>query len=64
MAGDVTTTRGFLLNSCRDWDVRDAYGGDRYRRSSGMGLNRPVDDDGRKNLRKEMLLGKTSKSSS
>lgn len=47
MAMDVTVTKGFLLNSCRDWDITDGYGGDRYRRSSVMGLNRPVDDDGR-----------------
>ena len=47
MAMDVTTMKGFLLNSCRNWDITDGYGGDRYRRSSVMGLNRPVDDDGR-----------------
>ena len=40
MAMDVTTMKGFLLNSCRNWDITDGYGGDRYRRSSVMGLNR------------------------
>lgn len=39
-------TKSLLLKSCRDWDVMDGYGGDKYRYSSTMGLNRPVDDDG------------------
>lgn len=40
-------TKSLLLKSCRDWDVTDGYGGDKYRRSSVMGMNVPVNDDGR-----------------